>query len=47
VANMVSIAAKLVETGELEERIEALELATAAARRDSGTGGRDGGLLGE
>ena len=47
VANMVSIAAKLVETGELEERIEALELATASSRRDGGTGGRDGGLLGE
>jgi len=41
------VAAKLLETGELEERIEALELATASSRRDGGSGGRDGGLLGE
>lgn len=47
VANMVSIASRLREASELEERIEALELATASSQRDRGTGGRDGGLLGE
>ena len=47
VAHMVSIAARLREASELEDRIEALELATASSRRDGGTGGRDGGLLGE
>jgi hypothetical protein len=46
VANMVAIAAKLLEVGDLEERIEALELATSS-RGDPSGGDRGGGLLGE
>jgi hypothetical protein len=39
------VGAKLLETGELEERIAALELATAASRADRAGSGPDAGLL--
>ena len=45
IAGMVATGAKLIETGELEDRIAALELATGAARGDRATEERDGSLL--
>ena len=45
IAGMVAIGAKLIETGELEERIAALELATGSARADRADQERDGSLL--
>ncbi len=45
IAGMVAVGAKLIETGELEERIAALELATGSARADRGAEPGDGSLL--
>lgn len=45
IAGMVATGAKLIETGELEERIAALELATGSARADRRTESGDGSLL--
>ena len=45
IAGMVATGAKLIETGELEDRIAALELATGSARGDRPTEERDGSLL--
>ena len=45
IAGMVATGAKLIETGELEDRIAALELATGAARGDRAAEERDGSLL--
>ena len=46
IAGMVATGAKLIETGELEERIAALELATGAVRGGGQTEPGDGSLLG-
>ncbi len=45
VAGMVAIGAKLIETGELEEWIAALELATGAERGGRPPDAHDGSLL--
>jgi hypothetical protein len=45
IAGMVATGAKLIETGELEDRIAALELATGSARADRADQERDGSLL--
>ena len=45
IAGMVATGAKLIETGELEDRIAALELAIGSARGDRATEERDGSLL--
>ena len=46
IAGMVATGARLIETGELEERIAALELATGSDRADQGAESGDGSLLG-
>jgi hypothetical protein len=46
-AQIASTGARLIEVGDHEERIAALEAATQAGRRDRPAGGLDGGLLGE
>jgi hypothetical protein len=45
-ANMVATAGKLIEAGQLEERLAALEAALASSR-EARSGGRGGGLLEE